>query len=512
MQAPALPADEADRLAALQSYGLLDTPPEPVLDEIVQLAASICGTESAAITLIDEDRQWFKAERGLGLKQTQREVSICGHAILGEHFFEVADTRADVRFIGNPLLERTPGIRFYGGSPLKARGGHKLGMLCVLDSKPHQLTDEQRRSLEHLARVVMNLFEAWRERRILEWLGRAVDTVADEVLVIDPHNLHYLYANATALAKLRYSLAELRQLTPLQLTVGLSREAFEAHIERLRAGALQVVYEALRRRRDGTTYTVEIRLHLHRMADRSVLVSLVHDITERKAVEGLKDEFISVVNHELRTPLTAIHGAVRLLQHGVGGVLPAQAAQLVQLAALNTEQLKRIIDDILDLDKIASGRMEFSLQSVDAEAVLRETAEAHAPAAQLARVALAIDAPAQLALRGDPQRLRQVLSNLLSNALKYAPAHSRVELAACDEGGAVRLSVTDHGPGVPEHFRSRIFQRFAQAEQENTRAKGGSGLGLAIVKHMVEQMGGSVGYDSQPGHTVFHVSLPKVAA
>jgi len=512
MRTPSLPPDETERLATLQDYGLLDTPPEPVLAGIVELAASICGTESAAITLIDRDRQWFKAERGLGLAETSRGESICGHAILSEHFFEVPDTRADERFIGNELLERTPGIRFYGGSQLRAPSGHALGMLCVLDSKPQQLSASQRESLDHLAKVVMGLFDAWRERRTVEWLGRAVDSVGDEVLIVDAEHLRYLYANAAARSNLGYAMDELRRLTPMDLTAGLTRETFLGYVERLKSGAAQVVFEGLRRRRDGSQYLGEVRAHLLQSSGRAVVVSLVHDITQRRAVENLKDEFISVVNHELRTPLTAIHGAIKLLEHGAAGALPAQAAQLVKLAALNTAQLKHIVDDILDLEKIASGGMEFTCAPVSARTALQELGAAHAPAAQIGRVRLHIAAPEQLHLQADAQRLRQVLSNLLSNALKYAPADTSIELAAQDEGQHVRLSVTDHGPGVPEHFRDRIFQRFAQARMDNSRDKGGSGLGLAIVKQMVEQMGGTVGYDSRPGHTVFHVRMPKAEA
>jgi signal transduction histidine kinase len=245
---------------------------------------------------------------------------------------------------------------------------------------------------------------------------------------------------------------------------------------------------------------------------RVVLVSQVQDISERKAIERMKDEFISVVNHELRTPLTSIHGAVKLLEAGAAGELPEAALRLARLASQNTDRLRNIIDDILDLDKIVSGRMDFDIEPLVALAMLEKVAQAHEATADSGGVKILVDSAAGLGLLADAQRLHQVLDNLVSNALKFAPTGSQVLLRGRAEAAAagprVRLSVTDNGSGIPEHFRDRIFQRFAQADMNTSRQKGGSGLGLSIVKKMVEQMNGSIDYESRPGLTTFTVSLP----
>jgi PAS domain S-box-containing protein len=516
MRKPDIPADEAERLADLFDYEILDTASELVFDEMAQLAATISGMPYALITLVDRDRQWMKAEYGIMIGQTSRDDSICAHAILEREFFEVPDTRKDDRFADNPILTGPPQIRFYGGSQLTSMQGHNLGMLCVLDSKPRHLSESQRHALEQLADVVVALLEARRQNKMRDWFGNLVDSVADEICVADAKTLRYLHANASAVRHLGYPLEQLRRLTPVDVMPNLTRQELDGYIQQMHDGAPQIIYEGTRRRANGELYPVELRWQLLVTGGRVVLVSQVQDISERKAIERMKDEFISVVNHELRTPLTSIHGAVKLLEAGAAGELPEAALRLARLASQNTDRLRNIIDDILDLDKIVSGRMDFDIEPLDALAMLEKVAQAHEATAGSGGVKIVVDSAAGLRLLADAQRLHQVLDNLVSNALKFAPTGTQVllraEAQAAPAGPRVRLSVTDHGSGIPEHFRDRIFQRFAQADMNTSRQKGGSGLGLSIVKKMVEQMNGSVAYESQPGDTTFSVNLPGAAS
>jgi PAS domain S-box-containing protein len=509
MQSPAYPTHEEERLADLYDYGILDTPAEKIFDEVAELAAAICGTRIGAITLVDRDRQWFKAQYGIDLGQTTRDASICGHAILESEIFEVPDTHSDIRFADNPVLNGNPAIRFYGGSRLISARGHPIGMLCVMDSQPHRLTEAQRASLQQLADVLMAVLEAGRKSRVLSWFGTLLDNIRDEIFIVDPRSLRYLHANQAAQQHLGYSLREICGMTPMDITGDHDRTRFEGYVQRLRDGEPFIVFEGDRVRANGQQYAVEMRWQLLTTRGRPVILSIVQDVTERRKVERMKNEFVSVVNHELRTPLTSIHGAVKLLAHGAGGELPPAAARLVQLAADNTQRLRAIVDDILDLEKIASGQMEFEVATLDAAQALQRVAAAHEVSAQEAQVTLRVDAAPRLLLRADAQRLHQVLANLVSNALKYAPARSLVTLAVTQAGDWVRLSVRDAGPGIPEHFRSRIFERFAQADMATSRTKGGSGLGLSIAKQMVEQMGGQIGFESRPGRTLFWVDLQR---
>jgi PAS domain S-box-containing protein len=511
MQPAPMPKDDAERVADLHSYEILEAPSDPALDRIAALAAMICGTERASITLLDRDRQWFKASYGPPCEDIQRIDSICGHAILHRRYFEVPDVQADPRFADNRVL-RDAEVRFYGGSQLVNARGHALGVLCVHDSSPRTLDESQRTALDHLATVVVSLMESHRRGRRLAWFGRLVDEVNDEIFVADAQTWKYLHVNQTGVNHSGYSLDELRLRTPVDITPSLTSEQFRGFVQRLEAGEPVIVYEGIRQRADGTTYDVEIRLRRVDASHRPVLVSQVTDISERKAMARLKDEFVSVVSHELRTPLTAMHGALRLLESGVAGALPEDAARLVGLAADGSRRLRSIVDDILDLEQIAAGRMLFDTRPLQADALLRTVAAGFEANAAAAGVQLVVDPAPALGLLGDERRVQQVVGNLVSNALKFAPPGSTVRLAAVATDGAVRLTVEDAGPGIPDEFRPRIFQRFAQADMGNTRVVGGSGLGLSIVKRLTEQMDGQAGFESRPGHTVFHVEFPAVAA
>jgi PAS domain S-box-containing protein len=233
------------------------------------------------------------------------------------------------------------------------------------------------------------------------------------------------------------------------------------------------------------------------------------DVSARKRVEQMKNEFIATVSHELRTPLTSIRGSLGLLAAGVAGALPAQATQLVQIAHSNSERLVRLINDILDIERIEAGRMDFRLEELDLSGVVENAVLANRGYAEPYGVTYALrERPRQVRVKADRDRLLQVLANLMSNAAKYAPRGSVVELAVRIEGPAAQVSVSDSGPGVPEEFRSRIFSKFAQADSSDTRDKGGSGLGLSITKAIVEGHGGRIGYESHPGRTTFWFELP----
>ena len=505
------PTDDAERVTDLHSYEILEAPIDPAFERIAALAATICGTERATITLIDRDRQWFKANYGFAGDYIERSDSICGHAILHRNYFEVADVQADARFAGNPVL-RSLSVRFYGGSQLVNAKGHALGMLCVHDPSPRTLDETQRTALDHLATVVVSLMESHRRGRRLAWFGRMVDEVSDEIFVADAETWKYLHVNQAGVDRSGYSLEQLQSRTPVDITPSLTAEQFRGFVQRLEAGEPVIVHEGTRERGDGSIYDVEIRLRRVVTSHRPVLVSQVTDISERKAMARIKDEFVSVVSHELRTPLTALHGALRLLESGVAGELPENAARLVGLAADGSRRLRSIVDDILDLEQIAAGRMLFEKEPVGAAELLNVIASSFEASAALASVALVVDASPGLRFVADDRRVQQVVCNLVSNALKFAPLGTQVRLKAASSEGYVRLSVSDQGPGIPTEFRARIFRRFAQADMGNTRALGGSGLGLSIVKRLAEQMNGKVGFESEPGCTVFHVEFPEVPA
>jgi signal transduction histidine kinase len=241
---------------------------------------------------------------------------------------------------------------------------------------------------------------------------------------------------------------------------------------------------------------------------------VIRDITERRRIERLHDEFVSTVSHELRTPLTSIVGSLGLVVGKAAGSLPEAASRLLTIALKNSQRLTRLINDILDISKMESGELVFQPKCVDVRAVTEAAIEATRGFAGSYDVEIAFDAASPTAdVWADPDRLVQVLANLLSNAIKYSPPGREVVVAIQDRGDIVRLSVRDFGPGIPEDFKPHIFQKFAQADASNARQRGGSGLGLSIVKHIVVRLGGLVGFDDAPGGgTIFYVDLPRLAA
>jgi PAS domain S-box-containing protein len=233
------------------------------------------------------------------------------------------------------------------------------------------------------------------------------------------------------------------------------------------------------------------------------------DITERKEMERLKNEFIATVSHELRTPLTSVVGALGLLKREAAGKLPASAAMFLGMAQQNSERLAALINDILDIEKIESGSIRLHLASVAVAPLLERAVSLNAPYAAQFDVRFELQPLPDVAVSGDADRLLQVMTNLLSNAAKFSPAGSAVAVSCAVRDRVVRIAVTDQGPGVPKEFRSRIFQKFAQADGGDTRQKGGTGLGLSICKAIIDRLGGTIGYASAPGQgATFYFDLP----
>ncbi len=244
---------------------------------------------------------------------------------------------------------------------------------------------------------------------------------------------------------------------------------------------------------------------------QSGAVVVMHDITERKRIEKLQREFVSTVSHALRTPLTSITASLALICSGTMGEVPDHLQELLDIAHQNSGRLSALIDDLLDIDKLYAGKMQFSLAEQPLQPLLEQALRSNqAYAERYCRGIHLSDCP-PLRVRVDARRLQQVLSNLLSNAAKFSPAGEWIELwAESTRDGRVRVSVRDKGPGIAEGFRKRIFQKFAQEDSSDTRQQGGTGLGLAISKELIEHMDGRIGFDSRPGQgACFWFELPS---
>lgn len=242
------------------------------------------------------------------------------------------------------------------------------------------------------------------------------------------------------------------------------------------------------------------------------IVTVAVDISLRRRVEQMKGEFISTVSHELRTPLTAIRGALGMLVGGVGGQIGESAQPLLDIAHKNSERLVRLINDILDIEKLEAGHLSFHFSRCDVRALIEQALVDLKPYGDDYDVDLRLAAPdhdGPVEAIVDPDRFTQVMANLLSNAIKHSPRGGTVSVDLRSDGDNLEIGIQDQGQGIPENFRSRIFERFAQADSSDTRKRGGTGLGLAITRSLVQQMHGQIGFDSQEGQgTRFWLRLP----
>lgn len=239
-------------------------------------------------------------------------------------------------------------------------------------------------------------------------------------------------------------------------------------------------------------------------------VAQLHDITARMEMDRVKDEFISVISHELRTPLTSIRGSLGLITGTMSREVSDRVARLIQIANSNCERLILLINDILDIDKIVAGEMRFECREECLATIIQQTEEANRALAIKSGTLISVDElDTEIRCVIDSPRLVQVLTNFVCNAVKFSPAGAHVDVRLTQRDGWARISVVDHGAGIPEEFRSRIFGKFSQADSTVTRNKGGTGLGLHISKMLVEHMGGRIGFDSQVGlGSTFWVEFP----
>jgi PAS domain S-box-containing protein len=403
-----------------------------------------------------------------------------------------------------------------GNDPLRITAGFvflsfviALFALFVMDSRVRRFLGLARDSAIERAEAATALEEQARNTQAV------LDNVLDGIITIDQSGIVASFS-ASAQRIFGYSDTEVVGQNVSMLMPQPYRSEHDRYLARyLATGVARVIgigREVTGRRKDGKHLPLELSISETTHNGRPLFIGIVRDITERKRVEQLKNEFVSKVSHELRTPLTSIAGSLRLLAGGAVGQLPEKARQLVDIAWTNSNRLTRLIDDLLDMEKMAAGKLLFDLRTEALIPLLHQALESNQAYAEQLGVRLTLrECGTGVAVSVDRWRLMQVLSNLLSNAAKYAPRDSVVEVSACVHERLVRVAVKDSGPGIPEEFHDGVFQRFSQADSSDSRQKGGTGLGLAITKELVEHMGGEIGFESTPGAgATFYFDLPIV--
>jgi signal transduction histidine kinase len=242
-------------------------------------------------------------------------------------------------------------------------------------------------------------------------------------------------------------------------------------------------------------------------------VVVAADISERLRNEQQKDEFVAMVHHEVRAPLTAVRGAIGLLEGGVGGEMTDRGRELVEIAHRNSERMERLVNDILASRQLESGRMEFHFEKSDIMSLVEQAIESTSLYAEKYGVRLEIaERVSEGMVRVDPGRMIQVITNVLSNAVRFSDTDSTVVIAVSRQEGCVRVAVVDSGPGISEDFRDRVFDAFARGDHDDWRHRSGTGLGMSISKGIIEELGGSISFETEIGvGTTFFIDVPESA-
>ena len=416
-----------------------------------------------------------------------------------------------------PRIQAALHHEMVSGWAVPVRVGNKV--LAVLEFYCHYNLREDREALAAMETVATSLGQMLartRERGRAEELYRQreilLDSVADGICGVDRRGM-VSFANPAAARLLGAPASQLTGKPVHELLHGSVAEgngcAEDCPLRRAAEHHMPVSGEDTIYRSDGISFPAEYALTpILEQGRFSGSVLSFRDVSQRFALDRLKDEFISTVSHELRTPLTSIRGALGLLSSGILGEMNDKAANLLRIALTNSDRLVRLINDILDLERIQSGREPLTFRPVPLGDIVRQAMDGMQPVADAAGVQLIHDAT-QVEIAADPDRLLQVLTNLLSNAVKFSPANSTISVILRPGVSGVTLSVIDHGRGIPADKLEAIFGRFQQVDASDSRQKGGSGLGLAICRTIVLQHSGRIWAERNPVRgSTFRVYLP----
>jgi PAS domain S-box-containing protein len=529
--------NEQDRLKALESYDILDTPKEEDFEGFVKMAAQACNVPVSLISLVSSDRQWFKAEVGTGLSETPLGSSICSHAILQKDFFVVEDTTKDSRTCDNPLVSGNPNFRFYAGAVLETAEGLPLGTVCVLDYKPRTLSPQEQNSLKVLAKLVMTQLELrrslsqlrreltarkeseerframsdniaplawmakadgmifWFNRRWYEYTGGTLETMQGNGWEKSHDPEHLPHVVQTWRQAITHG-TPWKDTFPLRGVDGKYRWFLSrAYPIRDEGGAISLWFGTntdITELRDAQNALKEANTLLGDKA--ALLESIVQERTQSLSdtIEELRAYSYSI-SHDLRAPLRAMIGYSDILTEDYSPQLDQSGQEYLARIRNAGNRMDRLIQDVLVYSRL-SGE-DVVLESVDADALIREIIHSYPNLApDVTDIVIKSRLPV---VKATESLLTQCFSNLLENGSKFvAPGvKPRMEVWGEAKDGRVRLFFKDNGIGISEQHQESIFNIFQRVGRDTD----GTGIGLAIVRKAVEKMGGTMGVESKLG-------------
>jgi signal transduction histidine kinase len=509
MQKAPLIVNEAERLKELESLHLLDTADDEALNNIVKMAASISGCPVSLISLIDSDRQWFKARVGTAVTETPRDISFCAHTIVHGEMLEVENTLLDERFHDNPLVAEDPSIRFYAGQPLITKNGFKIGTLCALDVVPRKLNPEQKNLMSLLAKQAMYLIENRLNDLKLQLLQNNIERVfekSDTIFSIMKGPEHrFEYVNS----------AHVKLLNGINAT---GKKVLEVQPEAKAGGILAILDEVYQQAKTvslkDTPFLVGKSMKYFDFVFTPSfdvkekvdgVIALVNDITAKRVLElelkklnrentvsleslkeerDLRERFVAALSHDLRTPLTAAKMSAQILDRKAD----ESSKKLTHRIINSMDRADEMIRDLLDASKIKAGeKFSLDLKRCSLDELAHETVEDLATVYG-DRFRLQVTKPIQGFW--DCELVRRILENLATNAVKYGSKEKPITIQVDEVGDRVSLAIHNEGNPIAEHEQADLFQAYRRSASAGTEK--GWGIGLTLVKGFAEAMGGSI--------------------
>lgn len=529
-------SNEQQRLAALRRYKIFNTEAEKSFKNIARLVAEIFNVSISMISLVDDEEVSFQSNVGMETSIGPRGESFCSLTVLTPEVHVVENALVDPAVSRNPLVCGEFGLRFYAGAPLVTPDGFIIGTVCIVDTKPRVFSDHEKRILSGMAAVVMEQIElhlitlqnAERQQAVNDALSASIEklasseqhfqnilnTMAEGVGIIDATG-KMTYANAMAQRILGLTHSEIKDRTfddPRWQNLKIDGSALpdEEHPMAIMMRTRQPVfdYEIGVQPPDRERFYISINAAPIIDPETDMLVGGIGtfmDVTNRRRVLQQKDEFINVASHELKTPVTSLKASIQILQRMKDNPNPVIFDKMLSQAGKSLDKLNRLIVDLLDSNRISEGQLQLRKVRFNIGELVRDCCQ-HVRTAGTFDIVLEGDY--DTIVEADEQQIDQVLVNFINNAMKYAPDSLEIKVVCERSAAALKVSVVDSGPGIPEKQIPHLFDRYYRADYSGFRFSG-LGLGLYICAEIIKKHGGTIGVDSELGTgSAFWFTLP----